>query len=240
MADEQANETTPHNSTTAPSSSTSNSTFSKLKNFASKVKKAALDTFDSTLEKIDAMVIDSQEDETKPFNWENKDSSLRCRQCNVTFNFINVFKRHCKLCGGVFCEECATYDLGGCSGASKSAATSNSTTTNDNTNDNTAAVDISYGTNGNQDLPRMCDGCRKGQTPSDRMMAIVEKLFVSGKHRFTFSKVPNPLTLQRGSQFGEDGSGLKGTSTNGPPSAGYFEIWNKCNCKSAQKQKTKF
>ena len=83
----------PDNTTTELSSSTPpNSTFSKLKNFASKMKKAAINTFDSTMEKIDAMVIESQENETKPFNWENKDVSIRCRQCNVTFNIINVFK----------------------------------------------------------------------------------------------------------------------------------------------------
>ena len=147
----------------------STSTFSKLKNFASKMKKAALNTLDTTMEKIDAMVLEAQEEDTKPFNWENKDAALKCRQCDVTFNILHVFKRHCKLCGGVFCEDCATYEN-----------TTSSSGVEVETNGNNALMDISYGNQNSS--PRICGGCRRGQTPSDRMMAIVEKLFIHNKY----------------------------------------------------------
>ena len=199
-----SNDTTTKAPYSSPPSTTTNTTFSKMKNLASKVKKAAMDTFDNTVEKIDAMVSDTHVEELNPFNWENKDAAVRCRQCSVTFNLISVPKRRCKSCGGVFCDQCATY------------------CTNDS-NVSKATDEISTG----QDIssPRMCDACRKGQCPSDRMMTMVEKLFNSGKHRFTFSKAPSPLNLEHGSKFGEDGSGLKNSSN--PPSSGYFELWNK-------------
>eukprot|EP01041_Mallomonas_annulata_P002577 gene2577-5031_t len=169
--------------------------------------------------------------------WEPNENADSCRDCGVKFQLLIVKKQHCRVCAGIFCDNCTRIvDSSSPRAVQKSSQS----------DDNSCPIKI-------------CDGCRRNETPGEiirnNVRSILDKEKQSDRDEGKQSagkNAPNvddiamkvalkmggaiganfnafaraiPCPLNRYSIHGEDG---RPAATKGPlPANGYLEIRNK-------------
>lgn len=164
--------------------------------------------------------------------WDDDNVVHTCRNCVVEFG-STIRKHHCRICGGIYCDTCApigeaavtvepdgaarTVDSGWYPGKYLGRKNPHSPTS--------SGAAITTASEGN----RACLGCRLGETPNERLRALLKDLHMN-QERPTglMERSPAPtIALVRGSLYGEGTKTMQRTDGSPAHSEGYFELFNK-------------
>ena len=169
------------------------------------------------------------EDDRGPL-WENQDMVGYCRNCQSKFNLTPIppakplWRHHCRSCGGVFCETCCDMESNGrkiCIGCARGEAVGQ------------PLRDVicnllleKYPPSRKDPLQQIVSSkMAKVKRIVDKKLKLKEDEREMGDE--VYIKPSIPLTLTRGSLYGEDGGIGPAATAGGLPLSGYFELVNK-------------